>query len=343
MTAGLDHRRTLTFAAAALSKIVELQLPADPQSFELWYRYATGQNRKLNRDIDETLAHDGKISAAEAQRIHALHIASECSALSAVASKLTDEVGQVVGAINTAVSSAKSYDEKLHDTVATVASVEHKSDLTPTVEELIKATEDMARENCALKEQLELSKSRSEELSNEIERIRMESLADPVTQIGNRQYFDEALGKAIAKANENAAPLTLLFVDIDHFKRINDRFGHQVGDDVLRLVASKLKGGVRDGEVARYGGEEFGIILYNKSREIGGVIAERIREVVEMVAMKDRSSGIPLGRVTVSIGVAELNRQSSSTDLIRRADAALYAAKRKGRNCVVLEEMAQDS
>jgi diguanylate cyclase len=196
----------------------------------------------------------------------------------------------------------------------------------------------MERENSSLKEQLEASRIRSEKLKHEIEAVRIESLTDALTQVGNRQLFDDTLTREIARASQSNAPLTLLMVDIDHFKRINDDFGHQMGDDVLRLVAARLKSSVRDGEIARYGGEEFAVILYNKSIQIGRLMAERIRAAIESVEMRVRSTGASIGRVTVSVGVAELKPGVTSAEIIRSADEALYAAKRKGRNCVVLAD-----
>jgi diguanylate cyclase len=337
MSADPEQRRTLRFAAAALAKIVELELPGDPQSFELWYVYATGQDPALNKDIDDILGRQSKILKGDLDRLYSLHLSSAraSNALSSLASKLTDEVGQVVGALHTAVSSAERYDAKLHGAMAEQS---HQAELGSILGELIRATESMVRENGALKGQLEASRIRSEELSDEIDRIRFDSLLDPLTQIGNRQFFDEALAKGIAKSTRTSAPLTLLFVDIDNFKQINDRFGHQIGDDVLRLVASKLKSCVRHGEVARYGGEEFGVVLYNKPSQSGRAIAERIREAVESVEMRDRASGNSFGHVTVSIGVGEWITGSAASDLIGRADAALYMAKRKGRNCVAVAD-----
>jgi len=340
-----SHHRTLAFAALALGKIVELELPADPQSFELWYVYATGQNQELKDEIDRALQRQGKLSEGDLSQLYARHVSAMSTRstkdLDKVANRLTDEVGQVVRMINAAATSMERYDEKLHEGSRAADSAGNEAELRRVVEGLISATKSMERENSTLKEQLDASVSRSEQLRHEIEAVRLESLTDALTQIGNRQHFDDSLAREIARANESAAPLTLLMADIDHFKRINDEFGHQMGDDVLRLVAARLKSSVRDGEIARYGGEEFGVVLYNKSIQIGKLIAERIRTAIESAEMRVRSTGAPVGRITVSIGVAELKPRMSDEDLVRRADAALYAAKRKGRNCVVLADEAE--
>src|SRR5215467_7267396 len=336
---GSQHR-TLAMAAIALGKIVELGLPADPRSYELWYIYATGKNQKLRDEIDAALRGNGTLTESDVDRLYAQYISPTRNAgdLDRVANRLNDEVGQVVKMINAAVSSVERYDEQLNEGTAAASNATNEAELRRVIENLITATFSMERENSSLKEQLEASRMRSEKLRHEIEAVRIESLTDALTQVGNQQYFDDTFTRAIVRAGENDVPLTLLLVDIDHFKQVNDQFGHQMGDDVLRLVAARLKSSVRDGEIARYGGEEFGVILYNKSIQIGKLIAERIRSSVESVEMKVRSTGAPVGRITVSIGVAELKPRMSGEELVRRADEALYAAKRKGRNCVVLED-----
>ena len=336
---GSQHR-TLAIAAIALGKIVELELPADPQSYELWYAYATGHNQKLRDEIDHVLQQQGRLSESDLGRLYAQYISPTRSAgdFERVARRLADEVGQVTRMISAAVTSVERYDEQLSEGTAAANSATSEADLKRVVEDLLSATKSMARENNSLKEELETSRVRSEKLTHEIEAVRIESLTDALTQVGNRLHFDDTLARAIVRAGENDAPLTLLFVDIDHFKKVNDQFGHQMGDDVLRLVAARLKSSVRDGEIARYGGEEFAVILYNKSIQIGRLIAERIRVSIESAEMRVRSTGASIGRVTVSIGVAELKPRLTAADIIQSADEALYAAKRKGRNCVVLED-----
>jgi diguanylate cyclase len=334
-----NQRRTLATAAIALGKIVELELPADPQSYELWYAYAAGYNQKLRDEIDHVLQQQGRLSESDLGRIYAQYISSTRSTgdFERVARRLADEVGQVTRMISAAVTTVERYDERLSEGTAAANSATSEADLKRVVEDLLSATKSMARENDSLKEELEASRVRSEKLTHEIEAVRIESLTDALTQVGNRLYFDDTLARAIVRAGENDVPLTLLLVDIDHFKKVNDQFGHQMGDDVLRLVAARLKSSVRDGEIARYGGEEFAVILYNKSIQIGKLIAERIRASIESAEMRVRSTGASIGRVTVSIGVAELKPRLMAADIVQSADDALYAAKRKGRNCVVLE------
>ena len=150
----------------------------------------------------------------------------------------------------------------------------------------------------------------------------LESRIDLLTGLPNRREIEERLGAEIARAQRYGHPLSILMIDLDDFKAINDRFGHGAGDDALRQTAGTIEGAVRSIDVAgRFGGEEFLVLL--PETEPGGaeVVAERIRASVAQA-----------GTVTVSIGIAEsMTEDSDSIVLIARADDALYAAKRAGR------------
>src|SRR5215468_4659603 len=176
---GSQHR-SLAIAAIALGKIVELGLPADPRSYELWYVYATGKNQKLRDEIDAALRGDGRLTEGDIDRLHAQFISPTRNAddLDRVANRLNDEVGQVVKMINAAVSSVERYDEQLNEGTAAASNATNEADLRRVIEDLITATFSMERENSSLKEQLEASRIRSEKLKHEIDAVRIESLTD---------------------------------------------------------------------------------------------------------------------------------------------------------------------
>jgi diguanylate cyclase (GGDEF)-like protein len=155
---------------------------------------------------------------------------------------------------------------------------------------------------------------------------------DRLTEIYNRRYFDRIFEEYFKNAHKNRYPLSLLFIDIDHFKKVNDTFGHDKGDEVLRGVAQIIRALCRkDDIVARYGGEEFVILFPRMNKESAIQIAETIRKVVEK-----KSTEIIGLKVTVSIGVAtDFRNFSRPEELIKTADNALYKAKSLGRNCVV--------
>jgi diguanylate cyclase len=176
------------------------------------------------------------------------------------------------------------------------------------------------------------------QLQENLEVVRTESLTDPLTSLSNRKHFDESLAQAIADSAERSEPLSLVMTDIDHFKNFNDTWGHLTGDQVLRLVAMSLKQNVKGQDIAaRYGGEEFAVILPNTVLRSALTVADHIRRAVMSKELMKRSTGQNLGRVTISLGCATARKGDTVQSLIARADACLYAAKRSGRNRVICE------
>lgn len=160
------------------------------------------------------------------------------------------------------------------------------------------------------------------------------SLSDTMTKLFNHEYFIKRLNEETETSQKFKLSLSLMLIDIDHFKKINDTYGHQTGDLILIAIAKLLKSSLRLTDIiARYGGEEFAVILPDTDIDSAYCAAERIREMIEVKEFKFNDRAIS---VTVSIGISELNKKSkSSQDLIKEADEALYKAKSTGRNKVV--------
>ena len=156
---------------------------------------------------------------------------------------------------------------------------------------------------------------------------------DGLTQIYNKRYFLETLEREIARSSRYRRDMSLVLFDIDHFKRINDTFGHLAGDQVLKTLASTVKTKIRREDLfARYGGEEFAIVLPEIDGYNAHQFAEKVRRIVEAHGVRLRGHPIP---VTISMGVATLDAETAdSAALIKRADDRLYEAKKAGRNCV---------
>jgi diguanylate cyclase (GGDEF)-like protein len=156
------------------------------------------------------------------------------------------------------------------------------------------------------------------------------ALRDPLTNTGNRIAMDQTLSREIELARRHKCPLSVLMLDIDHFKRVNDVYGHAVGDEVLKAVAGSIKDQLRNIDmVFRFGGEEFLIVLSNTTGEAAAMVGERLRHAAQQLTYATLDQ--PLG-LTVSLGCATLLPAESTESLQRRADGALYVAKREGRN-----------
>ena len=169
-----------------------------------------------------------------------------------------------------------------------------------------------------------------------LERISAQAASDGLTGVANRRSLDAAIEREIANTRRHGAPISLILVDLDNFKRLNDEYGHQAGDDALRAVASVIATTSRSGDlVARYGGEEFAILLPATSAATAAQAAERVRAAIAAMPMHTP--------VTASLGVAMAAGQAAGgADLVRGADVALYEAKRRGRNQVAVASDAAD-
>lgn len=180
-----------------------------------------------------------------------------------------------------------------------------------------------------------IEKNRSEafhHLRERSERLEYIAITDALTGLVNRAKLDQALGQGVQQARFSNKGLAVVLLDIDHFKRVNDTYGHQTGDRILIELAQLLRGQTRGSDtLGRWGGEEFLLVAENCSRQQAKVIAEKIRNAVAAFAFHD---GI---HITVSLGVASYQPEDDESSLMRRADKALYAAKANGRNCTVTE------
>lgn len=156
------------------------------------------------------------------------------------------------------------------------------------------------------------------------------SLRDPLTNTGNRLAMDQSLQREIDLAKRNQLPLSVLMLDIDHFKQINDNYGHSIGDDVLKTIAATIKAQLRNVDmVFRYGGEEFLILLSGTCNDAAAIVGERVRHAVSKMPIALNCQPLSL---SISVGCATLQSGENTESLLKRVDTALYAAKRDGRN-----------
>jgi diguanylate cyclase len=344
-----DFERTMAFADIAFGQMKALRQPASPRNFEIWYAYASGYHPALNQQINATLKAKGTISEADLVQMYESFLSPTrlTERIDLVGSQVKGEIDQVMAMIDAAVGSASSYTESLAGATEQLVQSKDRDGLRTIVETLVQTTKAMEISNRNLEDRLHASKQEINDLQENLEAVRTESLTDPLTQLANRKFFDSTLEKSIAEAVERNEALSLMLTDIDHFKTFNDSFGHLTGDQVLRLVAMSVKHNVKGKDTAaRYGGEEFAVILPNTTLRAAVTVAEHIRRAVMAKELMKRSTGENLGRMTISIGVATLRKADSGQSLIERADMCLYAAKRHGRNRVICEtdpEVATDS
>lgn len=330
--------RTYQIAEHAIAKIKANQLAAFPPNYEIWFAYAAGFNPALNKKINEILRAGDHVDQAmlESIREEFFGAGSFEERVDEVGGKLSGKVSEIMQLINQAAGQTSGYSNELQDASKTLSNADDKDMVKPIVEKLITLTDEVEKSNRAMSTKLMDSEQEIASLKEALESVRYEAMTDQLTGLGNRKRFDRAMDEAMVTADASGEPFSLLVCDIDHFKKFNDTHGHQTGDQVLRLVASTIKASVKTSDIAcRYGGEEFCVILPTTKETDAIEVANAIRQAVMGKELVKRSTGETLGRVTISIGVAELDGKDTIQSVIERADQCLYAAKRTGRNRVV--------
>ncbi|HEY4030916.1 MAG TPA: diguanylate cyclase [Caulobacteraceae bacterium] len=322
-------------ARKALDMMIQHKVWPTPQNYEIWLSYVGDPSSNLAREIDR-LASSGETftdTVCEALAVRFLPRANLSGALKDAGDQLSRELDMVSKAIKAAHLSTEAYGETLADAGAELQTAA-PGELRKLVAGLTDATRKAESQTRQLQRQLEESTTEMAKLRDHLAEVRRDAVTDALTGLGNRKAFNDALEQAAVLSESTGKPTSLAVLDIDHFKRFNDTWGHQTGDQVLRYVSSVL-GRVCDEEprfAARYGGEEFAMIFPGES---AGQVQALMQEVLEEIAsrsLRRRSTNEELGSITVSIGLAEMKHNESLADFIERADSALYASKHGGRN-----------
>jgi diguanylate cyclase len=329
--------REQALAKTAIALMGECDVIPTPENFELFYAFAAGENPGITQVIG------GMVSAKKPftpeilsdLRLRCLSGARAARAMDAVGATMTQTIASVLGKLETAARHTEAYSSQLSAAGGALDADQSPAGMRKLVEDLIDATRAMESKTRALESELQKSSEQVCDLRVKLDDVRKESLTDPLTGIANRKAFDAAMETALLALGEGEA-VSLMICDIDHFKKFNDSWGHQTGDQVLRLVATCLSDNVKGRDTAaRYGGEEFGVLLRGSSLENATRVADQIRMALEGHKLVKKSTGDVLGTITMSIGVAQFAPGDSAETVIRRADACLYGAKQNGRNLVL--------
>jgi diguanylate cyclase len=329
-------------AAEAMRRMAKADMPANPHNFTIWYVYLSGRDPGFNEMLDHLLNSGQPIGEKRSARLYARCIAfedggemsSRDAALQDAGARLEQTVDAVLGKLRDAGADTARYGADLSGLggklkAATGEQVHH------VVAGLLDRTREMTERNRAVERSLAASNAEIADLRDRIAIVSNEALTDALTGLRNRKAFDEALVANSVQAAGDGEPLALLMLDIDRFKKFNDRYGHLLGDEVIRLVGTCLTDCTKGRDIAcRYGGEEFAVILPATDRSGAATVAEQIRRMVAGRKITRKRTSETLGAVTLSIGVAQWHPSETMEEWVQRADEALYAAKEGGRNQV---------
>ena len=344
-----DKDQTIELCRRALPLMGRQEAGLNPYSYALWYEHCGGLNPGLSRALEGLLC-DGKVlSDHDVWQLYEKHIASRDIG---VLERLHEQLRRVLETMASSAASADShtrqFDAALHSHAEQVRGQKSSEAIQATITDLLGDTQRMRLITAELSAKLQASSTEVDALTESLQRAQTEALLDALTGLANRRGFERAVAALVREAGD-LGHTALVMADIDHFKTVNDTYGHVLGDKVIQAVAQVFRSCVQVREVAaRLGGEEFGLLLPETSIERAAAVAEQIRTAVAQGCIHLSDGAESIGEVTLSLGVAIARKDALGCEslecLVARADAAMYAAKRAGRNRVSLAEIgANDS
>lgn len=331
------------YSEKALMKMRAHQVRPSPHNYTLFFSYAASQPSELVREIDRIYATIPEVTDEVLEELYTQFLSEAQSrsvktATDSAKKILTDMMMSVANLSGSTSAVSQDMARKI-EALDDAPSEAVLKDLASTIIESAKVLKESS-DQVALK--LANSQKQIADLKEDLAKASAESERDFLTGVYNRKAFDKRLLECMQEAKEKDQQLSLLMLDIDHFKTFNDNFGHDIGDQVLKIVGRSLTDSVKGMDmVARFGGEEFVVIL--PKTPIGGamIVAEAIRKVIAGREMKRRDTGETYGVITVSIGVSCYRHGNDNpAAMLKRADDALYRSKKAGRNRVTQENLA---
>ena len=323
-------------ARSVLAEAAARGLAPTPEVYALLWTWLDGDDAALAEAVARDLA-PGRATPEAAVRLHAAHLAAPDAGAELVrlGELLGAEMAQVSASLARRVAADGEFHGRLAEAREGIGAFSRPSTVRRVVRDLLEVAEGHAEQTELFQAELDLAHRQIEELRGELGAAREAATRDPLTGLGNRRRFEAALRAAL----ETGGAVSVVVADLDRFKRINDLHGHPVGDSVLRRFAETLRESLRGRDVAaRIGGEEFALLLPGANALAARHTAERVRQNFASRTLRVRETGERLAGLSASFGVAERAPGEAAEALVARADAALYRAKRNGRNRVASAE-----
>jgi diguanylate cyclase len=325
-------------AEKVLNLMDEKQIAPLPRHYNVWYSYVTEENKDLIEEVSKATSKDVAIDENLSEYLYGKYIEPPAAAdTQADAKKLLADLLQVIGDFSGETS---SYQQEMDTHVRGLeqASVDNE-DVNAMVRKIIESASKLKESGEHLNKRLEEAQAEAENLREDLAQATSEAQRDFLTGVFNRKALDRMMDDLARFSEENSTPLCLLMIDIDHFKKFNDTYGHLIGDEVLKMVSKILTNTLKGKDVvARFGGEEFAVLLPSTPLDGALIVADLLRKAISSKELKRRDTGDTIGKITVSIGVAAYRPNEDTIPVfIKRADEALYRSKELGRNRVTSE------
>jgi diguanylate cyclase len=302
-----------------------------PLSYTVWYEHVTGMNPALSKELTVLLDDGTTLDDRIIEKLYTKHI-SEFKA-DEQQEALQILLGKISGFTAETDKQAHQFGDNLQAYGDTLKQNLDADKLDALIQNMAGDTDKMRGSMQGLQSELESSKQQVEKLREELRSARGEALSDPLTGILNRRGFEGAAKVTFDDQLALDKGVCVMMVDIDHFKKINDTYGHLFGDKIIRAIAETLKSKIRGQDsVARLGGEEFAVLLTDTDLAGAHIVAESVRQSIERGKIRRLDTKEQISGITISIGVTKYSSGKSIVDLLDQADKALYVSKGSGRN-----------
>lgn len=338
-----DYNESEETAAEYLRMVVPLfskcRIPANPINYSLCYEYVSGKNQPLQDIFTNQIKSQQLFSPDVTRNLYKQYVLNGSpDKYDVIGAGLKSLVHQTLDTLETTETKASSTATNFANITKELSSAQDLVAVREIVEDIITETEMLVDTSNALKTLLKETNEEVRLLRTELNNIKKSADRDALTGLLNRSAFDRKINKLVEQTTQSTQTAYLLLVDIDDFKRIGEKFGHLVGDKVLRYTAKLLQQFIKSNEAAaRYGSEEMALLILNVNQSEAIERANEMRETMEKSRLKRKDNGDWIGQITISIGVSGLRALDSIDSLFDRADCALTAAKEKGQNQVVCD------
>ena len=323
----------------SLSRLGQLNIPVTPVNYALVYFYMSGEDQLLNEQLDSLFQFPAHWSNEQANNLFNTYIC-ECSENHSeqhneLREELLSTVTNVLGTLVDLVGKTASSNASLDGHMQNLSVCKDPVKVLKIAAQIVAETQSFINQTSKFEESLQESTMEIKFLKHELDDARKQATVDALTGLNNRRGFDLTLQEFIQLSSVTSRPFCLILIDIDHFKVINDTYGHLVGDKVLVGLAKVLFKQMRASDyLARYGGEEFAVLMPNTSSDEAYLLADNMRKSIEKLRIKHIKTGQQIGQITISAGLASYLKADGALEVIDRCDNALYQAKSSGRNNV---------
>ena len=326
------------FLRLTLGFLAQHNLSATPVNYTVWYEYASGKNSKLRQAIDRMLEKKLPLNNNHVETLYQKFISDGDRV---VISRLLTKLNLMLREISTYVVETEgdlsTHGQALDSLSDQMKEIQDYDDVKNIINQMLDTTKAIIQSGSRLQTRMKVSSEDLKQLHKELEISQKEARTDSLTGLTNRRGLEKRLEIERIRARQNNSPFSVVMLDIDHFKAVNDTFGHLVGDSLLKGFADILSNLVRRNDLAaRYGGEEFLILLPETNVEGAYAVSEKIRAILCKKEWAIKDSGKRIGQIKASMGIAQYKLGETGNEVITRADEAMYHAKSTGRDRIVI-------